>query len=91
MSYTRMPSDSPPSSNNDTECYQLDVQLIAKAHELIHSQGDGRISVADITELAKEDYSSPDKVETLLYLYKTLNFTNAAKKYLFNAIKITPH
>lgn len=78
-------------SNNHSDCYQLDVQLIAKAHELTHSQGDGRISVADITDLVKEDYSSPDKVETLLYLYKTMNFTNAAKKYLFNAIKITPH
>lgn len=83
--------DSPQPSNNDTECYQLNVQLIAKAHELTHSQGDGRISVADITELTKEDYSSPDMIETLLYLYKTLNFTNAAKKYFFKAIKIVPH
>jgi len=87
-----MPSpNSPPNSNNDIECYQLDVQLIAKAHVLTHSRGDGRISVADITSLVKEDYSTPDKVETLFYLYKTLNFTNAAKKYLFKAIKITPH
>lgn len=83
--------DSPPPSDNDAECYQLDVQLISKAHSMTHSQGDGRISVADITALVNEDCSTPEKVETLLYLYKNLNFTNAAKKYFLKAIKIVPH
>lgn len=86
-----MSPDSPPPSNNSLECYQLDVNLLAKAHIMTHSQGDGRISVADITSLVKEDYSTPDKVETLLYLYRTMNFTDAAKKYLLKAIKLVPH
>ena len=46
-----MHPESPPASNNKTECYQLDINLLAKAHSMTHSRGDGRISVADITEL----------------------------------------
>tara|TARA_B100001540_G_C15614177_1_gene554529 strand:+ start:236 stop:499 length:264 start_codon:yes stop_codon:yes gene_type:complete len=86
-----MHPESPPASNNKTECYQLDINLLAKAHSMTHSRGDGRISVADITELLNDDYSNPAKVETILYLYKTMNFTDAARKYLLKAIKFEIH
>ena len=64
--------NSPLASENEVECYKLDVNLLSMAHEMTHSQGDGRISVADITKLISQDISSPDKVETLLYLYKNI-------------------
>ena len=86
-----MRPDSPPRSDNKTEYYQLDINVIADAHRMIHSQGDGRISVADITtlltDILNDEYLNPAKVETILYLYKNLNFTDAAKKYLLNSIK----
>ena len=68
--------------------YKLDNVIINRANILIEGQGDGRISEKDMIELLKLDYTSLDKIETLLYIYNTYTLTESAKKLLLSNIYI---
>lgn len=74
---------------NKITIYDLDNTIVQRANILIEGQGDGRISENDMMELLKLDYKTPEKVETLLYIYSNYTLTENAKKILLTNIIIT--
>lgn len=68
--------------------YQLDTIILQRANILIEGQGDGRISEDDMIELLKLEYKTPEKIETLLYIYNNYILTESAKKLLLTSIVI---
>ena len=69
--------------------FELDKTIVQRANILIEGQGDGRISENDMIELLKLDYNTPEKVETLLYIYSNYTLTDNAKKTLLTNIIIS--